>query len=124
MTEQMNALKEQITAAKAEYKTLTTSLNALQSTVTTADLRECVHELELARKELLGRLTPLRSGHVHPVPLAERDRLDHESVIARRDARSRKRIFDDFWALLGDHLPDGMSPSDVWVRPPDGTTTR
>ncbi|KAI9886567.1 MAG: regulatory particle non-ATPase [Watsoniomyces obsoletus] len=115
MDDEMTSLKESITQLKAEYKTLATNLNNLQSTVTTNDLREAVQELEDTRTELLERLTPLREGNVSPIPMAEREKVEKEYVKARRDAVVRKRIFEEFWGLVRDGLPDGVLAGDVWV---------
>lgn len=115
MEAEISKVRDEISAAKAEYKTLSTTLSTLESTLTTTDLRESVHALELTRKELLARLEPLRSGNVSPVSAAEKEMVDNEWRKAQRDAFGRKRIFDDFWGLLKDSLPEEIAVDDLAV---------
>lgn len=115
MDAEIEALKGEIGAAKAEYKTLATALNALQSSLTTTDLREAVHALERTQKELLGRLVPLRAGNVSPVSAAEKAAVEHLWRQAQRDALARKSIFDEFWGLLYENAADGAEMEDLAV---------
>ncbi|KAI9753577.1 MAG: hypothetical protein M1815_006144 [Lichina confinis] len=105
---EIEGLKRDTATAKADYKALVATLATLQTTLTTTDLRESVHALELSKKELLGRLLPLRVGNVSPVSPSEKDSVEQEWRKARMDAFTRKKIFDDFWALLYDNAPDGL----------------
>lgn len=112
----MERVKEQIAALKAEYKSLLTTLNTLQSTATTGDLRESVHELELARKELLGRLVPLRSGNVSLLSPEEKEKIEQARRRAQRDVLVRRKIFHEFWGMFCENLPEGLTKDEVWVR--------
>ncbi len=115
MDAEIERLKDAIGSAKTEYKTLATALNTLESTLTTDDLRESVHTLELSKKELLSRLEPLRAGNVSPVSAAEKEAVEQLWRKAQRDVGVRKRIFDDFWGLLYDNSPDGVEMDDLAV---------
>ena len=112
---EIEGLKRDTAAAKADYKALVATLATLQTTLTTTDLRESVHALELSKKELLGRLLPLRVGNVSPVSPLEKDVVEQEWRKARRDAFTRKKIFDDFWGLLYDNAPDGLVMEELAV---------
>ncbi len=116
MDREIEELKEHIAAAKAEHKALTATLSTLQSTLTTDDLYEAVQRLERTKKELLARLGPLRAGNASPVSAAEKASVDLAFRKAQRDAASRKKIFNEFWGMLCDSLPDGVSKDDLWVR--------
>ena len=112
---EIEGLKRDTATAKADYKALVATLATLQTTLTTTDLRESVHALELSKKELLGRLLPLRVGNVSPVSPSEKDSVEQEWRKARMDAFTRKKIFDDFWALLYDNAPDGLVMEELAV---------
>ena len=115
MNEEIESMREQISTAKTTYKSLGVSLSALQTTLTTGDLRESVHEFELARKELLNRLIPLRSGNVSLVSVEEKEHVNQAWRRAHRTAMVRKMIFEDFWGMLCENLPEGVGKYDLWV---------
>lgn len=116
MNEEVDSLKEQISAGKTEHKTLTTALNTLQSTLTTDDLRKACVEAELAREELQTRLTPLRSGSVSAISVEEKEKVERSRKRRQRDVKVRKKIFKEFWGMLCENLPEGVNRDDIWVR--------
>lgn len=116
MNEEVNSIKEQITAGKTQHKALTTTLNTLQSTLTTDDLRKAVLEAETTREELQGRIMTLRSGSVSAISVEEKQKVEESRRRHQRELNLRKRIFKDFWDMLCDNLPEGIDKDDIWVR--------
>lgn len=105
MDEEIQAIRRVITDAKAEHKALATTLASLQSTQTTHDIREAVHELQLRKQELLERLVPLRSGNLSPISREERQAVEQAWREAHGDLKKRRAIWMEFSVILHDNLP-------------------
>ncbi|KAI9658104.1 MAG: hypothetical protein M1829_006829 [Trizodia sp. TS-e1964] len=116
MDKDIEALKKEITAGKAEQKALQSTLTVLKATPATEELREAIQRLELERKELNDRLAPLRSGALSPVTTEERDTVEKAWRVAQKLASARKKIFQECWATLTEELPEGTTKADLWVR--------
>lgn len=116
MNEEVDSIKEQISASKTKQKTLTTALNTLQSTLTTDELHKAVLEAESTREALQARIAPLRSGSVISISVEEKEKMEMARTRHHREVNVRKRIFKDFWDMLCENLPEGINKDDVWVR--------
>ncbi len=112
---EISTLKEETASAKAEEKALKTTLGSLKGTMSTHDLREAVHALELEIKNIEARLGPLRSGNIVPVSAEERALVEKEWKGAMRVVDARRKGCRSLWADLSEQVPEGMTKDELWV---------
>lgn len=99
-------LREETTILNATLKTLRSTYTSLNSTLSTADLRDAVTVMESERVQILERLALLRSGAVQPVSKDEKVKVDKDFKVWDSTASARKRIVNEMWAMLSDSCPD------------------
>ncbi|KAI9812803.1 MAG: hypothetical protein M1826_002769 [Phylliscum demangeonii] len=118
MDKEIDRVKENIAALKAEHKALATTLKSLTSGVSTMDLREAVHELELKKKELDGRLGPLRAGGASLATMVQMQEVDREFTRVARMLCRRRAIFEEFWHLILERarVEGEVDEGELWDR--------
>ncbi|KAI9876082.1 MAG: hypothetical protein M1830_007386 [Pleopsidium flavum] len=114
MDREIETIREEIVADKANEKLLKANLAAVNATVSTEDLRGNIITLELEKEQLLARLVPLRSGRVKPVPLEEKMLVDKAWKEWQRKWDVRKKIAMEVWAHATEVLPEGTSKEELW----------
>jgi 26S proteasome regulatory subunit (ATPase 3-interacting protein) len=97
--------REETTGLNATLKSLRTTFAALNSTLSTADLRESVSIMESERTQILERLTALRSGTIQPVSKEEKEKVDRDFKMWESIAAHRKTIKEDMWAQISEGMP-------------------
>jgi 26S proteasome regulatory subunit (ATPase 3-interacting protein) len=95
-------LREESTTLNATLKSLRTTYNALASTLSTADLRESVTNMEFEKAEILKRLASLRSGKIQPVSKEEKGKIDKDLKMWEKIAAARKCIAEEMWKQASD----------------------
>ncbi|KAK4979674.1 hypothetical protein LTR66_010382 [Elasticomyces elasticus] len=113
---EIQRLRNETVASRADEKTLKTALATLSTTVSLSDLRASVQLLEAERHEMTARLTLLRSGSAKPIVAGEKARVDAEMRRWGRAAAARKGIKNSLWALVCDNLPEGTKREELKVR--------
>ncbi|MCJ1304547.1 hypothetical protein MMC08_007360, partial [Hypocenomyce scalaris] len=114
MEQEIADLRDQIACAKASKQILKSNLASVNATMSTQDLRGSTTAIEQEKQRLLGRLDPLRSGTVKPVSLEEKAVVDKTWKEWSENARVRKKICLDVWALVTEMLPDGKTRGELW----------
>lgn len=115
MDKEIDTLRECIATAKSNEKLVRANLISMNATLSTEELRSSVSILEHERKEILGRLNPLRSGDVKPVMPEEKEAVDREWTQWSRKAGVRKKIFMELWEFCTEELPEGKTRRELWV---------
>lgn len=115
MDKEIDTLRECIATAKSNEKLVRANLISMNATLSTEELRSSVSILEHERKEILGRLNPLRSGDVKPVMPEEKEAVDREWTQWSRKAGVRKKIFMELWEFCTEELPEGKTRGELWV---------
>lgn len=115
MDKEIDTLRECIATAKSNEKLVRANLISMNATLSTEELRSSVSILEHERKEILGRLNPLRSGDVKPVMPEEKEAVDREWTQWSRKAGVRKKIFMELWEFCTEELPEGKTKRELWV---------
>ena len=123
MEQEIADLRDQIARAKASEKILKANLASVNATMSTQDLRGSTTAFEQEKQRLLGRLDPLRSGTVKPASLEEKAVVDMTWKEWSENARVRKKICLDVWALVAEMLPDGKTRGELWVSRLDVDTS-
>ena len=112
----ITALRDNLGTLKSKEKLLRAGLLSINAQMSTEELRSSVSLLELEKKELLGRLEPLRSGNVKPVSLKEKETVENEWSQWSRKSAARKKICIELWDLCTDEVPEGKTRGELWVR--------
>lgn len=115
MDQEIETIREEIVAAKANQKLLKANLATVNATLSTEDLRGNVIALELEKDEFLARLVPLRSGSVKPVSLEEKTLVDKAWKEWQKNWNVRKKIAMEVWAHATEVLPEGTTKEELWV---------
>lgn len=124
MDQEINNLREIISAAKVEEKILKANLVTLSATMTIQDLRAGVQSLDAEKATILNRLGPLRAGNVRPVLPEEKAKVDQAWRTWSRHAAGRKKICMNVWDYVTEELPEGKTKEDLWVQCDDGNRKR
>lgn len=116
MDAEIQSLRDETTAARAEEKTLKASLASTNATMSTADLRASVTALEGERTEIMARLQSLRSGSVKPLSAEEKAGVEMEWQKWKRIADARRKICVGLWKEIRDgYLPEGTDERELGV---------
>lgn len=115
MDKEIADLRETVATAKANEKLLRANLISVNATLSTEELRSSVSLLGLEKKEILGRLGPLRSGNVKPVLPEEKEAVDKAWREWSRKVSSRKRICMELWAISTEEMEPGKTRKELWV---------
>ena len=115
MDAEITTLRETIATAKANEKLLRANLASVNATMSTEELRTSVKVLEREKKEILGRLGPLRKGDVKPVLPEEKEKVDLSWKAWERKANGRKKIFLEVWAMCTEQMEEGKTREELWV---------
>ena len=124
MDKEIAILRDAIATAKSNEKLLRANLISVNATLSTEELRGSVSLLELEKKEILGRLGPLRSGNVKPVSPKEKEEVDKAWKEWSRKASSRKKIGLELWEYSTEEMPEGTTKEEFWVCFPGHRTHR
>lgn len=115
MDAEITTLRESIGTAKATEKLLRANLASVNATMSTEELRARVTVLEREKKDILGRLGPLRAGNIKPVLPEEKMKVDKESSQWEKIARKRKKICLELWAMCTEQMEEGKTREELWV---------
>jgi len=115
MDQEIEGIREEIAAAKANERLLKANLVTLNTTLSTEDLRGAVIALELEKEQILARLVPLRSGSAKPVSSEEKRDVDNAWMQWQRQWTTRKKIAMDVWAHATEVIPEGSTKEELWV---------
>lgn len=115
MDKEIAALRDSIATAKANEKLLRANLISVNATLSTDELRNSVILIEHEKKEVLGRLSPLRSGNMKPVLPEAKEAVDRDWVQWSRKAGVRKKICLELWEICTEEVPDGKTREELWV---------
>jgi 26S proteasome regulatory subunit (ATPase 3-interacting protein) len=102
MDSRTHELREEIGALNDTLKALRATYTKINSTPSTADLRESVTAMESERAQILERLALLRSGNVQPVSKEEKENIDREFKTWERTVVNRSRIVKELWETLSE----------------------
>ena len=116
MDAEIATLRKTIATAKANEKLLRANLASVNATMSTDELRANVKLLEHDKKEILGRLGPLRAGNMKPVSPEEKEKVDKELSLWERTAGKRKKICLELWAMCTEQMEEGKTREELWVR--------
>ena len=116
MDQEIESVRSDIVARKAEQKVLQATCNVLKSTPTTDALRDSVSALEAEKDSLEARLRVFRSGDVAPVNVEGKEKAERALRTMQRQAGNRKKIFWELWAMVTENQPEGITKEDLWVR--------
>jgi 26S proteasome regulatory subunit (ATPase 3-interacting protein) len=105
MDSRAQELREESTTMNETLKNLRAAYAKINSTLSTADLRESVAVLESERVHILERLALLRSGTVQPVSKEDKDKVDKEFKTWNKTTTNRRRIVKELWGTLADTCP-------------------
>lgn len=115
MDQEIEGIREEIGAAKANERLLRANLVTLNTTLSTEDLRGVVIALELEKEQILARLVPLRSGSAKPVSSEAKRDVDNAWTQWQRHWTARKKIAMDVWAHVTEVVPEGTTKEELWV---------
>ena len=115
MDAEITTLRETIGTAKATEKLLRANLASVNATMSTEELRARVTVLEREKKDILGRLGPLRAGEMKPVLPEEKMKVDKEFSQWEKIARKRKQICLELWAMCTEQMEEGKTREELWV---------
>ena len=118
MDSMIDALREEISAAKANEKTFKASLSGLNATMSTSELQDSIAKLTEEKAELLNRLGPLRAGTLKPVSKSEKEDVDKQWKEWGRIVSARRRIVKELWERVLDMRGDFETAEDreeLWV---------
>lgn len=115
MDQEIEAIREDIVAAKSNERLLKANLATLNTTLSTEDLCGAVIALELEKEQILARLVPLRSGSAKPVSSEEKTDVDNAWAQWQRQWTVRKKIAMDVWAHATEVIPEGTTKEELWV---------
>lgn len=115
MDKEIANLRESIATAKANEKLMRANLISVNATLSTEELRSSVSLLEMEKKDIIGRLVPLRSGNVKPVLPEEKEAVDKAWREWSRKANSRKKICMELWAVSTEEMEPGKTKEELWV---------
>ena len=118
MDSMIDALREEISAAKANEKTFKASLSGLNATMSTSELQDSIAKLTEEKAELLNRLGPLRAGTLKPVCKSEKEDVDKQWKEWGRIVSARRRIVKELWERVLDMRGDFETAEDreeLWV---------
>ncbi|KAL8768432.1 MAG: hypothetical protein Q9209_005338 [Squamulea sp. 1 TL-2023] len=116
MDKQIKDLQSQIETAKGHQMLLKAHLASLKATSTPDDIRANITALELEKEELTTRLEDFRSGRIKPILPEERELVDQTFRDWTKKAETRKQIFLEMWAIVGDVMPEGVTKKSLWVE--------
>lgn len=119
MDKDIASLRETISTTKANEKLLRANLISVNATLSTEELRGSVSLLEHEKRDVLGRLDPLRSGNVKPVLPEEKEAVESGWSGWMRKAGVRKKICMELWDLCTEEVPEGKTRAELWVRGPE-----
>ena len=112
---QIASLREAIALTKAQDRLLRASLNSLNASVSTGELRSNVRLQRSQKDELRGRLDMLKKGKISSVSLKETAEVDNSLSRWETLAKRRKKICLELWAMLTEEVPEGMTKDEIWV---------
>jgi len=116
MDTEISTLRDTIASSKLREKELKLTLSTLSSTLTTTELRDKIAGLETEKVELEGRLEVFRKGGVRLVEKAEKERVEREWKVWRRNVGVRRGFVREMWGLCSEVLPEGVgSKEELWV---------
>ena len=115
MDQEIEAIREEIVAAKSTERLLKANLATLNTTLSTEDLCDAVIALEVETQQILARLVPLRSGGAKPVSSEEKRDVDNAWTQWQRQWTVRKKIAMDVWAHATEVVPEGTTKEELWV---------
>lgn len=104
---QTTDLRNQTVQLAATAKMLRSSLSALTSELSTAELLASVAALESERVEIRTRLESLKQGKAKKVTQEQREEVEREWVRCARVARKREKIARSCWGFVEDMVQDG-----------------
>lgn len=116
MDQEIADLRETVSTTKAKERLLRANLISVNATLSTEELRSNVTLLELEKKEILGRLGPLRSGNVKPVVPEEKEAVERAWKEWSRKAKVRKKICIELWEMCTEEVEEGKTKEELWVR--------
>lgn len=108
-------LRETIATVKANEKLMRANLVSVNATLSTEELHSSVSLLEIEKKEIIARLSHLRSGNVKPVLPEEKEAVDKAWREWSRKASSRKKICMELWAVSTEEMEPGKTRKELWV---------
>ncbi|KAL2045568.1 hypothetical protein N7G274_001996 [Stereocaulon virgatum] len=114
MDAEITSLRETITTAKATEKLLRANLASVNATMSTEELHASVTVLEREKKDILGRLGPLKTGNVKPVLPEEKIKVDKEFSRWEKIAGKRKKICLELWAMCTEQMEEGKTREELW----------
>lgn len=116
MDKRIQELRESITTAKANEKSLKASLITVNATMSVGDFRTSIIALESEKEELLARLGPLRAATVKPVSTEEKCEVEKAWREWSRKATVRRKICMELWDFCTEEMQEGKTREDLWVR--------
>ena len=104
MDAETTRFREETASLKNEEKELRLALREGTSQVPVTDLRIAVAALEQEQAEISARLAKLKSGHVKPVSIEERGKVNADHRRWQKAASVRRKIRGDVWDAITDQL--------------------
>ncbi|KAL8915457.1 MAG: hypothetical protein Q9171_000021 [Xanthocarpia ochracea] len=115
MDQQITELHEQIKTARGSQLLLKAHLASLNANPTCDDIRAKITALELEKEELMSRREDFRSGKIQAVSIEEKELAEERMKYWAKKAESRKQIFMELWAIVGDLVPERQKKHELWV---------
>ncbi|KAL9100933.1 MAG: hypothetical protein Q9163_003748 [Psora crenata] len=114
MDREISSLRGEIATLKSNDKLLRSNLAAVNATMSAPELRAKVQSLASEKSELLARLGPLRKGGIKPVKLEEKQMVDMQWAMWKREAEGRRKIALELWEMGTEVLPEGKAKEEFW----------
>jgi hypothetical protein len=120
MDDEINTLRTTIATSKTQEKQLRLTLSTLSNTLSTTELKYKIEMLEKEKLEIERRLEALRKeagdAGVKPVDLAEKESVEKEWKVWKRNVQVRKGFVKELWGIVSEVLPEGVeSREELWV---------
>lgn len=126
-----SVLRTSISASKAAEKALRTELAALTATVSMAELRSSLSGLQAEKDALVSRVERLKEGVKDGeeagveggkegsekggmVSKEEREDVEKSLKLWRYRAGARRKACLQLWAVVSEHLPEGVDGGELW----------
>lgn len=118
MDQEIEELRDTVTALKAKEKSLKLEVNALALTMTTVDLERDLSALHKEEQEISARLEKSRKGKENEkvVTPEEVENVTKEWEIWKRHVTIRKNICKELWERCSEILPPNVETrEELWV---------
>lgn len=117
---ELKTLQEEVGGLKDQEKTLKTKVASLESAAKIDELETDLQKQKETNKELERKLAgggKSKEGDTASAHTAEEVvEINRKWKESKAQVAGAKRLFEDVWAMIVDHLPDGKTAADLQVR--------